>query len=317
MTDGLGGGIASIVDCRAQVVVLFGVRLSEFVPKQPPGVADEFEVACDSPRLAYETICKFEIVVYPPARCACHCAGEDIEASAQALIYGFRLSALHIGHKYFLLRRAHGDEYYIRFFFGYIVYESLSLGIVADVSVAVSYDAYVGIALAQAFYGLGVYFRGGSNDVECAVGVVSVDDAQPQLTPGYFDSVFGSFLSSGEYRSRAVAICDVVVDYRQGGGVGVQNLLGVDGHEYAGMCIGIIHKAFGRVEGVYFDSAQVHAVVGDFADGRACAVVALCLSHICYFLKMPQKSSITLFSRWGRPLKGVCAVRNTTISARS
>ena len=52
----------------------------------------------------------------------------------QALIYGFRLSALHIGHKYFLLRRAHGDEYYIRFFFGYIVYEILSLGIVADVS---------------------------------------------------------------------------------------------------------------------------------------------------------------------------------------
>ena len=69
-----------------------------------------------------------------------------------------------------------------------------------------------------------------------------LDERQPQLTAGHFDGLFMAHAAECHERTGAVAIADVAIDDATRLLRLIQNLLGIDRHEDAGMGIGILGR---------------------------------------------------------------------------
>ena len=121
-------------------------------------------------------------------------------------------------------------------------------------------------------------------------------DVEPQFAAGDADGISGALAGKSLNCARAVAIAYVTVDYIAQAVGGVDCFLGIDRHENPLPRESEVDKLGSRTERTDIYTADTYLV---------------------HFLKMPQKSRITLSSRHGSSLKGVWPVRNTTMSAFS
>ena len=124
----------------------------------------------------------------------------------------------------------------------------------------VPHDVNVGEVGAQALNGGLVHVGLGADYVEGALAVEAFDDMQPQLAAGNLACLCGTFLSCGKHGAGTVAVRYVGVDYGSRCRIGVDDFLGIDGHEYALAGVGVVDKLVDATEGVHFHAAQTHAL---------------------------------------------------------
>lgn len=114
-------------------------------------------------------------MVNPPFRSTLDTTGVDVKTAPEALIYSL-VTCKHVSHQILLTGRAHSHEDIIGSLVGDIVYESLTLGVIAEIAVAMTDNIDAGKVGAQSYNGVGMNVGTTSDDVKRAVGEVTAYD---------------------------------------------------------------------------------------------------------------------------------------------
>ena len=198
---------------------------------------------------------------YPPLRSAFHVVGVHVETSAEALVDG-GVAFRHFFHEQFLFRRAHRHENHVGAASRNVVDQRLALLFRLDVAVAIAYDVDAGKFLLQFRDSRFYHLLLASHEVESlAVFVEGGDDFQPKLASGQLHGLFLPVAAQCHHGADAVAIADVAVDDVACLRRGVQNLFGIDGHQYAFVVHDMVQKLVERSEWVDFHSIHANPFV--------------------------------------------------------
>ena len=90
--------------------------------------------------------------------------------------------------------------------------------------------------------------------------MATAHDVQPQFATRHFRHMLAAHTAQGKHRTDAVAVADVAVDETAQLRRGIEHLLGIDGHEYAGTAQGKVNDLLRRGERVYLNSFQVYLI---------------------------------------------------------
>lgn len=115
------------------------------------------------------------MMVNPPFRSTFDATGVDVKTTTEALIYSL-VTCKHVSHQVLLTGRAHSHKHIVGALVGDVVYESLTLGVIAEIAVAMTDDIDAGKVGAQSYNGIGMNVGTTSDDVKRTIGGVTAYD---------------------------------------------------------------------------------------------------------------------------------------------